>query len=185
MSGPSACACFPFTSLWQLNVQFKDGQAEMGIEAAQKLGICELRDGVEWRSRRYVFGITQFRGVLYVPSSDETVLVARTAKTELSIGFWQKSFLLRFASKVKSNVCIDPALGDKMVLYGGGSRVHQDDSGEPVLPVGTCGTPSERPHFGPMPNHRFRRECSPVLSESHRARTRHHFRKYVAARFFS
>ena len=116
MSGPSGCACFPFTSLWQLNVQFKDGQAEMSIEAAQKLGICELRDGVEWRSRRYIFGITQFRGVLYVPSSDETVLVARTAKSELSIGFWQKSCLLSFASKVKGNVCIDPALGDKMVL---------------------------------------------------------------------
>ena len=51
-------------SLWQLDVQFKDGQAEMGIQAARKLGICELRDGMKWRSRRYVFGIPQFRGLL-------------------------------------------------------------------------------------------------------------------------
>lgn len=63
-------------SLWQLDVQFKDGQAELGIEAARELGICELKEEMRWRSRRYLFSITQFRGLLYAPSSDETVLVA-------------------------------------------------------------------------------------------------------------
>ncbi|CAE7251396.1 unnamed protein product, partial [Symbiodinium pilosum] len=47
-----------------VNVQCKDGQMEIGIEAAEQLGICRLDNDYEmkWRSRRYVFAITQVKG---------------------------------------------------------------------------------------------------------------------------
>ena len=107
-------------SSWQLGVDAKDGQAELGIEAARELGVCEL-DGHEmrWRSRRYVFAITQYRGMLYLPASDETVLVSWSDKS--MFGHWCSpqavSYDQRFLHcEVKGNLCIDPLLGKKMVL---------------------------------------------------------------------
>ena len=98
----------------------KDGQAEHGIEAALELGVCEL-DGHEmrWRSRRYVFAITQYRGMLHLPASDETVLVSWA--NESMLGHWCSpqpvSYVQQMLScKVKGNLCIDPILGKKMVL---------------------------------------------------------------------
>ena len=68
-----------FVFLLQVNVECKDGQMEIGIEAAEQLSICRLDNDYEmkWRSRRYVFAITQVRGVLYV--GGKTILVSWAA----------------------------------------------------------------------------------------------------------
>ena len=57
-----------------------DGQMEVRVEAAARLGLCQL-DGyaMKWRSGRYLFAVTQVRGVLYAKSTDETILVSRAA----------------------------------------------------------------------------------------------------------
>ncbi|CAE7613785.1 unnamed protein product, partial [Symbiodinium sp. KB8] len=49
-----------------VGVHAKDGQLELGIEAAAALNLCQLegRD-MKWRSRRYVFAVSQIRGILY------------------------------------------------------------------------------------------------------------------------
>ena len=52
---------------------------EIGVDAAEQLGICRLDDGypMKWRSGRYLFAITQVRGVLYVDGN--TLLAPWTA----------------------------------------------------------------------------------------------------------
>lgn len=60
-----------------MGVHAKDGQLELGIEAAAALNLCQLegRD-MKWRSRRYVFAVSQIRGILYTDDSNETVLAS-------------------------------------------------------------------------------------------------------------
>ena len=61
--------------LSEVDVQCKDGQMEIGSEAAEQLGICRLDDDhkMKWRNYRYIFAITQARGVLYADGN--TILV--------------------------------------------------------------------------------------------------------------
>ncbi|CAE7364289.1 unnamed protein product, partial [Symbiodinium sp. CCMP2456] len=140
-------------SPWQLGVDAKDGQAELGIEAAQELGVCAL-DGHEmrWRNQRYVYAITQFRGMLYLPASDETVLAPRSDQS--MFGHWCSPQAVSYVQRllrceVKGNLCIDPLLGKKMRLPFASIKARKqgkrDDLGYGIDVVRTTTRPMKTP----------------------------------------
>ena len=102
-----------------MGVHAKDGQMEIGIEAAAALGICQLKGHeMKWRSGRYLSAVTQIRGILFAEASQETVLVSWA--TVVCGDVWSALFVNRLIGmhllEVKGNVVINPVLGMELMV---------------------------------------------------------------------
>ena len=135
---------------------------------------------MRWRSRRYVFAITQFRGVLYLPASDETVLVSWSNKS--MCGDWCSPQPVSYVQQilhceVKGNLCIDPLLGNKMVLPFASIKARKqgkcNDLGYGIDVVRTTTRPMKTPgawQVGTVASE----DCVNVLNGIHRIKKKKH-----------